>query len=99
MSHRQFYQYCLAQQETIPPEAYEDVPYPHPYLVIWMECHKHPDSLSGTPSYPDPTRGWLEQDADLMLACDVLDDLQHERQQAEEARDKVRAAREQMFGK
>lgn len=96
MSHLAFVKYCYAR--GLPPDLYDAVPYPHPYLVIWMECRRAANPLTGVRSLPEPEKGVLDQDAELMLACEVLDDLMEavrtrEEQQArlrEEVRDRFR---------
>ena len=59
--------------------------FPHPYLIIWIECVKR-SNFNGVRADPEPQKGWLDQDADLSLACDVLDELQTEHKAIEEAR-------------
>lgn len=68
------------------PEEYLEQPYPHPYLIIWLECKRYGDGFSGMPALPDPSVGWLDQDADLLLAFEVLDELQHTREEEEKRR-------------
>lgn len=63
--------------------------YPHAYILIWLETLRHADSMSGVPSYPDPTRGYLEQDADLMLACSVCEEFREEQQKIDDQRKQV----------
>lgn len=65
------------------------MPYPHPYILIWMETLRHADPMSGTPSYPEPTKGYLEQDADLMMACEVCETFREEQKELEEKRKQV----------
>lgn len=71
-------------------------PYPHPYLVIWLECKRQ--ASYGLAPYPDPTRGWLEQDADLWLGCEVLDELEQQQSKLEQARALLQEQRQQIFG-
>jgi hypothetical protein len=78
------------------PQDYEGVPYPHPYLSLWLECKRYP-SASGAPALPDPTRGGpLDQDAETMLAFEVLEEAHMASQQEEEARAKNKAAAKDM---
>lgn len=70
-------------------EEIEQAEYPHPYILIWLETLRHADSMSGAPAYPDPVRGYLEQDADLMLACQVCDAYREEQSKEEEQKKQV----------
>lgn len=84
MTHRQYVLMCQ-KDSFLEPEDYEDVSYPHPYIEIWMLCcrYRTPD---GAPMLPDPEKGVLEQDADLMLGFDVLEEIRQEQEQAEAIR-------------
>lgn len=42
--------------------------------------------MGGFPAYPDPSKGWLEQDAETMLVFEIFDEAQAEREKVEEAR-------------
>lgn len=46
---------------------------------------------------PEPDKGILDQDADLLLAFDVCEEWQAEEHRAEEARTKAREAARQML--
>ncbi|SRR5579884_2403808 len=73
MSHLAFVKYCLAL--GLSEDLYNEVPYPHPYLVIWMECRRAANPITGQRALPEPEKGILDQDAELLLACEVLDSL------------------------
>jgi len=66
-------------------EDYKGVPYPHPYLSLWLECKRY-SSPSGVPALPDPQRGPLDQDGETMLAFDVLGEAHEQIAREEEAR-------------
>jgi hypothetical protein len=78
----------------MPLDVYDGVPYPHPYLEIWMECRRHCNAL-GVPALPQPELGILDQDADLMLGFEVLEELAEERKDEEERREKNKQAAQQ----
>ena len=96
MSHLQFVRYC--QRIGADPAVYERVSYPHPYIILWLECRKQANPITGAPSYPDPERGYMEQDADLMLAFEVLEELQEVQQKEEEQRRKLKEQAARQFG-
>ena len=76
-------------------EDYKDVAYPHFYLSLWLECKRY--SLpNGVPALPDPQRGPSDQDAETMLAFDVLNEAHSQMLQEEEARAKNKAAAKDM---
>ena len=89
LPHRDYYLAC--QREGLDPEDYEGVPYPHPYIEIWIECRRHLNSM-GVPALPQPEKGVLDQDADLMLAFDLLEEAQEEWAREEEIKRKNREA-------
>lgn len=84
MTHQQFVLSCQ-QNPDCSPEDYEEITYPHPYIEIWMLCCRYRTS-EGAPMLPEPDRGVLEQDADLMLAFDVLEDISKQREREAEIR-------------
>jgi hypothetical protein len=90
LSHRQYYLQCVESWE-MEEEDYKEVPYPHPYLALWLECKRYA-SPSGVPALPDPLLGPLDQDAETMLAFDVLNEAHAQLQEEEEARAKNKAA-------
>ena len=80
------------REDGLPPEDYEGVAYPHPYLLIWIECKRYGDPATGTPALPEPQMGVLGQDADLMLAFEVLEEAQEMKAEEERIRRKVKQA-------
>ena len=56
-----------------------EVPYPHYYLIVWLECEQRKDA-NGIRPYPKPQLSWGEQDAETLLAFDVLDELRQKAQ-------------------
>lgn len=60
-----------------------------------MEARRQVNPITGITSYPEPSKGYLEQDAELMLAFEVLEEL-YEKHEAEQERieemKKIRAA-------
>ncbi len=84
MSHRQYVLMCQ-QDSSLSPEDYETLTYPHPYIEVWMLCCRYRTS-DGAPMLPEPDKGVLEQDADLMLAFDVLEEISKEQERAAEVR-------------
>lgn len=46
----------------------------HPYVDIWIHCRRYSTSMSGAPALPQ-SGSYLDQDAELMLAFDILNDL------------------------
>jgi hypothetical protein len=96
MTHRQFHNFC--KRRLLEPELYEGVQYPHPYLMIWLECRKQANPITGAISYPDPTKGYLEQDAELMLALEVLEELYQELEQEKDRLEKVKEYTQKHFG-
>ena len=93
MTHPQFLRWC--KRRELPPEVFE-TQYPHPYIVLWYECKKR-SVTTGVPDYPEPDRGYLDQDADLMLAFDVLDDLQERYEQEQQKRDDIKKRAAELF--
>jgi hypothetical protein len=92
MTHREYILACR-NDITLVPEDYENESYPHPYLEIWMLLARYRDP-NGPPLLPEPMKSPLDQDADLMLAFDVLEEivaeLAHEEELREIARQKAR---------
>lgn len=100
LSPYRFQQFCRVQQRegllAITEEQLEEVldaTYPHPYILIWLECVRHAHPETQVLPYPDPSQGFLEQDADLMLALSVCEEYR-----AEQAKQQARqeAMKEQM---
>jgi len=77
------------------PEDYEEVPYPHPYLEMWLTCQRY-QSSQGHPVLPDPTKGPLDQDADTMLAFEILEQLVLQWQDEEKLRERNRKVASEM---
>ena len=46
----------------------------HPYIKIWMGCKRFSTSMSGAPILPGPG-SYLDQDAELMLAFEILEEV------------------------
>lgn len=61
---------------------------PHPYLLIWLGCRRHSSEYHKV--LPD-SGGWLDQDAELLLAFEIVDDLYAEEMRAAEIRQKQMA--------
>lgn len=79
-------------------EDYLGQPYPHPYVDIWLECKRHANQY-GVPLLPEPEKGVLDQDADLMLAFEVLDAFQEQQADEETRRQKLKEElRQRSFG-
>lgn len=93
MTHREYILACR-DDLSLEPEDYENESYPHPYLEIWMLLARYRDP-TGPPLLPEPNKSPLDQDADLMLAFEVLDEivgeLAHEDELREIAHQKARA--------
>lgn len=53
--------------------------------------------MNGVPEYPEPSKGYLEQDADLMLAFEALEEIQETRRKLEETRERVRQEAMNLF--
>lgn len=83
LTHRQYVQSC--EEDEMAEQDYLKQTYPHPYIEIWLECQRYPTS-EGHPSLPEPEKGVLGQDAELMLAFDILNSFQEERQHERERR-------------
>jgi hypothetical protein len=45
--------------------------------------------MSGVTAYPEPQKGYMEQDADLMLAFSVCDEFQESQKKDQERREQV----------
>ncbi len=84
-------------RQGMAPELYEELPYPHYYLTIWIQCRKEGKAAGGRIIHPLPGL-WLDQDADLDLAFQVLDEVQEAREEADIAREHLKElAAEQAF--
>lgn len=55
--------------------------------------------MTGVSSYPHPEKGYMEQDAELMLAFEVLEELYDLREKQEEQRKKMQEEADRYFGK
>lgn len=82
MTSRQYARWCRVQ--GLDADIVEEI-YPHSYLILWMECRRHV-STDGILGYPEPEKGYLQQDAEVMLAFEVLEELQEKRLRVEEQR-------------
>lgn len=73
----------------------------HPYLQIWLRCRRYPNTLTGAPALPGPGLTILEQDAELMLAFDLLEaaykDIHELLDREREARKKVEARMQELL--
>lgn len=78
-------------------EDYVDVPYPHYYLTMWLECKRYA-LPNGAPALPEPDKAPDNQDADLMLAFEVLEEEQIAYFGEQEARARNKAAAQQIDG-
>ncbi len=88
---------CIAQ--GTPREDYDGVLFPHSYIEMWIECRRHADPTTGVPALPEPHKGVLDQDAELMLAFELLEEAMGVREQEEMARQRNKdAARSMHFG-
>ena len=98
MSQRAYIKWCM--RSGLAEEVY-NAEYPHPYIVLWLECRRHSNAM-GVAMYPEPEKGYMDQDAELMLAFEVLDECWSEREKAEDSRQRAKqiAAERanQMFG-
>lgn len=45
--------------------------------------------MNGVTAYPEPQKGYMEQDADLMLAFTVCDEFREDQQKSKERREQV----------
>jgi hypothetical protein len=61
----------------------------HPYLQIWSACRKYGDGMTGQPALPS-AGGWLDQDAELMLAFDIAAEILKEVEEGRAAREKAK---------
>lgn len=94
MGRLQYMKWCRAQGLS---SDISDASYPHYYLILWMESRKQtgPDGI--TP-YPEPEKGYLEQDAEAMMAFAVLDELILIRQEEEKKRVEFQEKARSLFG-
>lgn len=95
MSHKQYIRYCLLTE--IDPLYYQQIQYPHPYLLIWLECRRHGNPLTGAASLPEPEKGWLDQDAELMLAFEILEEIQEAREEEQKKKEQMKAQVKELF--
>ena len=97
MNHRQYLLLCQnsPELENLEPQEYETLPYPHPYIEIWMLCLKY-RTPGGGPLLPEPDKGILEQDADLMIAFEVLEEIAKEQEEETAAKERNRELARQM---
>lgn len=86
------------REEGLPRADYEEVTYPHPYIELWVACRRlspsSPEEKGGEDFLllPEPGKGYLDQDADLLLAFEVCEEFREEEARAEEARMRAREA-------
>jgi hypothetical protein len=55
-----------------------------------MEARRQANPLTGAIQYPSPSLGYLEQDAEVMLAFEVLDDIQSQREEEKDRLAKIK---------
>ncbi|HET9753742.1 MAG TPA: hypothetical protein VFP52_12300 [Myxococcales bacterium] len=60
-------------------------------LRIWLKCRQYSATLNGQAGLPQ-AGGYLDQDAELMLAFEVLEDLDKTLKEEEVIREKTREA-------
>lgn len=82
--------YCI--QHGIAEGNYNSSAYPHAYLLIWFNCKRYANPMTGALAFYDSTVGYEGQDADLTLALELLEE-QYALHQAEEER--IKAVQEQ----
>ena len=58
----------------------------HPYVEIWIGCRKYSGGLTSAPVLPQ-TGGYLDQDAELMLAFDLLQEIYEQLETERKARE------------
>ena len=80
MTHRQYVDYC--RDLGLLPEDYEQVQYPHTYLLIWLDCRRQADPVTGRLALYLAS-SYEMQDAELTLALEVLEE-EHERHAQED---------------
>lgn len=86
------------REEGLDPEDFENVPYPHAYIQVWIWCQKY-KAPGGASLLPEPEKGPLDQDADMMLAFEALEEISKELEEEEEMRERTRKlAAESGFG-
>ena len=86
LNAREYVRYCLREGFS---EDVRNAQYPHPYILLWLEAVRHGDSTNGVTAYPEPQKGYMEQDADLMLAFSVCDEFREDQQKNQERREQV----------
>lgn len=94
MGRLQYMKWCRAQGLS---SDISDAPYPHYYLILWLEARKKA-TLDGIMPYPEPEKGYLDQDAEVMMAFEVLDELFTDRQEEEKRRAEFRQKAQTLFG-
>ncbi len=63
---------------------------PHPYLTVWVGCRRYSTEMSRLlPS----AGGWLDQDAELMLAFGICEDTYQEESEVKKRWDAAQHAR------
>jgi hypothetical protein len=67
---------------------------PHAYLRIWLGCRRYGNALNGAPCLPGPG-SYLEQDAELMLAFDIMSDYWATLREADKIREITQKAAQQ----
>ena len=78
-------------------EVWKETSYPHPYLLIWLECRRQANPFTGAISYPEPEKGYLDQDAELMLAFEVLEEIQDQREEEKKRIEEIKKFTQQHF--
>lgn len=91
LSASQYLAYC--RREGLSDEI-TATPYPHPYLILYLEALRHADGMTGQMGYPEPDKGYLDQDADLMLAFGVCDAYREEQARIEKQHEQMTTMRE-----
>lgn len=84
--------YCKKEQFS---SDIASTPYPHPYLILYLEALRHADPMTGMPGYPEPEKGYLDQDADLMVAFSVFDSYRAEQARIEKQHEQMTTMRDQ----
>jgi hypothetical protein len=83
--------------QELDPSVYEAIVYPDAIILIWLECKRQANPWTGVPALPEPEKGYLDQDAELTLAFEVLDEIQAKHEEEEEKRKKLREQAAAMF--
>jgi hypothetical protein len=62
-----------------------------------MEARRQANPMTGAIAYPSPSLGYLEQDAELMEAFEILEELQASREEEKERLAKIKEHTQQHF--